>query len=416
MTIKKIKVTNFKSFKNMEIELGDLNVLIGPNASGKSNFVEIFRFLRDIATHGLDNAVSLQGGIDFLRNVKIGSSEGFSMQITYDSKSMSAIGVRGRSIGVKTLEMIYEFCITSTEEGDLEISRDDLTATYDFFRLPDNWPHENTETLQENLGSGRIKLSNVEGKIEMNLDLPERDSIRDIFPLFLTEIKMPARALFLETPFFETIPPFGNLFDDISLYDFDPKLPKRGAPITGKMELDDNGTNLAIVLKNILDNKEKKRKFVNLLKDVLPFLDELEVEKFMDKSLILKASEIYAPNYFPASFLSDGTITITALILVLYFEQKPIIIVEEPERNIHPFLISKVMGMFKEASKKKQIIITTHNPEIVRFADLKDILLISREKEGFSVVSRPGEKKGVKTFLEHEIGVEELYIQNLLGV
>jgi predicted ATPase len=418
MTIKKIKVANFKSFKAMEIELGDLNVLIGPNASGKSNFVEIFRFLRDIATHGLNNAVSLQGGIDFLRNVKTGSSEDFSMQITYDSKTISVIRKREGVIGVKPFEVVYEFHISFMKKKNFEISRDKLAARYDFLPLPDNWPRKNPKIPQENLGSGKMELSNVEGEIRLNLELPKSVPIKDedIFPPFLTEIKMPARTLLLETPFFQVIPPFEKFFDDISLYDFDPKLPKKGVPITGKMELDENGTNLAIVLKNILEDKEKKRKFANLLKDILPFLDKLEVEKFMDKSLLLKASEIYSPTYFPASFLSDGTINIVALILVLYFEKKPIIIVEEPERNIHPFLISKVMSMFKEASKKKQIIITTHNPEIVRFADLKDILLISREKDGFSVVSRPGEKKGVKTFLEHEIGVEELYVQNLLGV
>ena len=67
MGIKKIKVTNFKSFEKIEIELGRFNVLIGANVSGKSNFVQIFKFLKDIATLGLENAVSLQGGVEYLR-------------------------------------------------------------------------------------------------------------------------------------------------------------------------------------------------------------------------------------------------------------------------------------------------------------------------------------------------------------
>jgi predicted ATPase len=138
MTIKKIKVANFKSFKAMEIELGDLNVLIGPNASGKSNFVEIFRFLRDIATHGLNNAVFLQGGIDFLRNVKTGSSEDFSMQITYDSKTISVIRKREGVIGVKPFEVVYEFHMSFMKKKNFEISRDKLAARYDFLPLPDN--------------------------------------------------------------------------------------------------------------------------------------------------------------------------------------------------------------------------------------------------------------------------------------
>ncbi|MBM3236151.1 hypothetical protein FJZ31_07610 [Candidatus Poribacteria bacterium] len=58
MAIKKIKIANFKSFKDLEVELGRFNVLIVGNASGKSNFVQIFKFLRDIKDYGLDNAMS----------------------------------------------------------------------------------------------------------------------------------------------------------------------------------------------------------------------------------------------------------------------------------------------------------------------------------------------------------------------
>lgn len=50
MSIKSIRVTNFKSFKDLEVNLGKFNVLIGINASGKSNFVQIFKFIKDIDT------------------------------------------------------------------------------------------------------------------------------------------------------------------------------------------------------------------------------------------------------------------------------------------------------------------------------------------------------------------------------
>jgi hypothetical protein len=53
---------------------------------------------------------------------------------------------------------------------------------------------------------------------------------------------------------------------------------------------------------------------------------------------------------------------------------------------------------------------------VVKHASIEDLLLISRDTEGFSVVSRPADKEEVRTFLENEIGIEELYIQNLLGL
>ena len=226
--------------------------------------------------------------------------------------------------------------------------------------------------------------------------------------------KLHSKVLLLENRFLFPNPLVG-VFSSISLYDFDPKLPKKASPITGKAELEEDGSNLSIILKNILEDKEKQRKLFNLVKDLLPFIEKLDVEKFADKSLLFKLRErFYENQYLPASFISDGTINITALLVALYFEKKPFKIIEEPERNIHPYLISKLVGMMKDASQKNQLIVTTHNPEVVKYAGLDNILLISRDDKGYSKVSRPGDQKAVQTFLKNEIGVEELFVQNLL--
>ncbi len=103
------------------------------------------------------------------------------------------------------------------------------------------------------------------------------------------------------------------------------------------------------------------------------------------------------------------------MIIALYFEEKPFIIIEEPVSHIHPFLIARLMRMMKEASEKKQVMITTHSTEVVKYSVPDDLLLISRDSEGFSIISRPGDTEEVRTFLANEIGIEELYVQNLLG-
>jgi len=156
---------------------------------------------------------------------------------------------------------------------------------------------------------------------------------------------------------------------------------------------------------------------LNLTRNLLPFVEELTLRKNEDKSLSLNFREKYTSDtYFSISFASEGTIIMIELVVALYFEEKPLTIIEEPARSMHPSLISRAMDMLKEASEKKQIIVTTHNSEVVKYADLEDLLFISRDKEGFSTISRPGEKEGVKTFLKNKIGIEELYIQNLLEV
>ena len=414
MVIKKIKVTNFKSFGNLEIELGNFNVLIGPNAAGKSNFVHIFEFLRDIVSSGLNNAVSMQGGVEYLRNINIGSSERLSINVVSTQEfGLLTRRLRENLIGTRIYETIYEFALKFNKRGSgFRIAEDKLIQKCKFVRL--DRPGKKIKE-KEILGDGEIIIFSTNGKVKIDLNIPERVLLKkeDIFPPFLPEEKLPNRTLLFETSYF-LIWLLEGIFRDISIYDFDPKLPKKATPITGKAELEEDGSNLSIILKNITENKEKRRKLFNLVKDLLPFVENLDVEKFADKSLLFKLQETYFKNqYLPASLISDGTINITALIIALYFEKKPLVIIEEPERNIHPYLISKVVDMMKDASQKKQIIVTTHNPEIVKYAGLDNILLVSRDKNGFSKISRPIDKEEIRTFLEH-IGIEELYVQNLL--
>ena len=102
------------------------------------------------------------------------------------------------------------------------------------------------------------------------------------------------------------------------------------------------------------------------------------------------------------------------MVVALYFEKKPVAIFEEPERNVHPHLISRIVGLMKEASQRKQVIVTTHNPEVVKNADVADVHLVSRDTDGFSTITKPSQQEDVKAFLQNEIGLEELFVQNLL--
>ena len=372
--------------------------------------------MKDIASHGLDNAVSMQGGVEYLRNINVGATENFSLKVVSDSDFRLVVRRTKNDdfIGIKTYETTYEFALKFKKRGlGFEIAKDILTRQCNFVRL-----EERKKKLEEKekLGEGDVTVSRANGKVKIGLHKPEEVPIKeeDIYPPFLREEKLPTNTLLIQTPFF-FIPQLEGFFGNISVYDFDPKLPKKATPITGKAELEEDGSNLSIILKKITENREKRRKLFNLVNDLLPFISNLDVENFADKSLLFKLQEIYFENqYLPASLISDGTINITALIVALYFEKKQLTIIEEPERNIHPYIISKVVDMMKDASQKKQIIATTHNPEIVKYAGLDNLLLVSRDEEGFSRVSRPVDTEEIKIFLENEIGIEELYVQNLL--
>jgi predicted ATPase len=408
MAIKNLRVTNFKTFVDLEVELGKFNVVIGPNASGKSNFVQVFQFLRDMANHGLDNAISMQGGIEYLTNISIGSSRDLLIEFVSDQKGG---GFPIGEITFETYETAYRLRMKFEEQGPgFEIAEDKLTSKCKFMRR-----RNRTKKGKENIGNGEIVISNVAGKIKLDAKLPSGVTRKDLFLPFPPGLEVPPKTPLIRTPFARLfVYPFESFLPDVAIYDFDPKLSKKAVPITGKMELEENGGNLAIVLKNILEDREKERRLSNLVRDLLPFVSKLAVEKFADKSLLFKLEETYAREYLPASLISDGTINITALIVALYFEKKPLTIIEEPERNIHPYLISRVIEMMQEASQEKQILITTHNPEVVRHADLDSILLITRDNNGLSAISRPSEKKEVAAFLESNVTIEELYVEDLL--
>jgi AAA15 family ATPase/GTPase len=98
VSISRIHISNFKSFgQGVEVDLHRLNVLIGVNASGKSNFVEAFDFLRDLAKDGLESAISYSsGGIDYLKNLRSQPKDPIELEVTAELKYK---GKSGRTVG-----------------------------------------------------------------------------------------------------------------------------------------------------------------------------------------------------------------------------------------------------------------------------------------------------------------------------
>jgi len=98
MPIQHVHVENFKSFSELDIELSRFHVLIGSNAAGKSNFISIFKFLRDITRHGIVNAIAMQGGSEYLQNTTIGSSRDLVIRVVLSAGSK---GRDSRAAGVQ---------------------------------------------------------------------------------------------------------------------------------------------------------------------------------------------------------------------------------------------------------------------------------------------------------------------------
>jgi predicted ATPase len=419
MGICEVEANNFKSFKQIHLNLKKFNVLIGANAAGKSNFIQLFKFFRDLERHGINNAISMQGGIEYLPNMKLNDNT-VSFKFVTD-------GVKYKRFQVKDnyqteISMTYSFSLSLMREtSTFKIEHDEAKYHYKLYKMDKTSDGEKETFLEEGysvVASQNGKLiyddSHLPKKIQ---DVTGVDFLRDLFKTKTIS----SESLFIETPFVTFMMPFSwgpytNILSDIGVYDFDPKLPKKSVSLTGRTELESDGNNLAIVLRKITKNEDNKRKLTNLLRSVLPFMDDFVIRNLLDMSILPVINETYTPGKsIPASLVSDGTINIIALIVALFFEIKSLTIIEEPERNIHPILIAKVVSLLKEAAEQKQILVSTHNPEMIKHVDIEDLLLISRDADGYSVVSQPKDSEKVKSFMKNEIGVEDLFVQDLLG-
>ena len=427
MIIRQIEVENFKSFDKLVLNMNNFTVLVGENASGKSNFVNIFSFLNNIINYGLDNAISMQGGKDYINNLNIGASKNVTISILAEADinedgNRMFFPTKNKVYQLKIKDILYSFSIKFFKDSnDYEVTKEDMYINGELYNLKLKQAHE----IEEKYDDIKISLNRRDNVIKpLNIVCLKKIIIdKEYFSIYSRggkhEVNISKKMLFIESniyfPYFFRL--FVNLLKNISIYNIDPKLPKRSTIFTGKNELEFDGNNLSLVLKKILEDEKSKNDFRSLIHDLLPFVEDISIERYSDKSVIANLTEVYTQNkkYIPASLLSDGTINVIALIIILYFENKPFVIIEEPERGMHPYLISKVVNMMYEVSSKKQMIITTHNPKLVKHTNIENLYCIKRNNKGYSIIKEASKMENLNSFLTNNIGIDHLFVKKILG-
>jgi predicted ATPase len=412
MPITDISIENFRSFKSLRIQPGRMNVIIGSNAAGKSNIIQAFSFIRDCARHGLENAISLQGGPTFLLNTRIAYTTPLSFVITwlFDDPYVDQVDLPAYENGLFTGSgMTYRFSLSfSGDQHEVQVIDDTVTIT-GIFRPPEN-PSKVAGTPIE------LRIVHENGMMRYLICTPD-GMIQDGSCISIKKPLAQDRLLLNATIGFPGMPCLSSLLGGIRVYDFDPRMAKKAIPFTSMADLEENGQNLPLVINRILNDSQKKDLFFTLIKDLLPFVDEIVIDNIMGTNLFFAVREQFdRERTIPAAAISDGTVLIADLIIALFFEENPVCIIEEPERNLHPYLISRVAQMIKDASYNRQIFISTHHPEMVKYVEPADLLLVNRDPEGYSQAFRPVTRREIVEFLDNNIGIDELFIQNLLGM
>lgn len=409
MKIKKIKAENFKSYKKTDIDLNNLNFIIGGNASGKSNYINILKFFNDIIYYGLEDAILLQGGIKYLFNSNSRKNSSillyFEIDLKAEEKSIFEIFPSEKNLYLPNL-LKYTIKIKPNEKGEgYKVSNEKIEIKFEQLK-EDKDKVYSVDDFILNVN----KDSN--GKIIDNIN--KKNNNAEFLPLHYIErfIKRGGNLLY---NFFTAFGIFYQYNSKIKIYNFDVNLLKSPSSIVARSELEENGSNLVNIIQQLLKNKSKKEKLNKLIKMILPFIDDIKIENNVNKSVFFKVKESYNKKEFPSYMLSDGTVNILAVIVALYFQDdNDIIVLEEPERNIHPKLLSILVNILSDVSKKKQIFVTTHNPFIIKEANLEDVILVSRDNNGISETSKPLEDTRIKKFLENDLGIEDLFVDGIL--
>ena len=415
--IHKLDVRNFRSFGHLHLDLGPLNLLIGANASGKSNVLLALRFLRDLADDGLDEAVSNQGGIELMTNARH-RDEPVTFQISYSEG--------GRAPG---LELLFD--TLDHQQWEPQSPR----YTYDLTLAPESRTKYRivTELLNVHFSCGAGPAATGDSNYLSNngvLQIKRNGTALSWFA------HLPDLHLIRPSPVFErvsssrkTIDSASSIFDrdtsildftpsaflkDIPIFEFDPDLARDATFTAGKSTLDEDGENLPVVLNRLFEDAENRETFLQLVRSMLPYVSRIDVEMYSDMTALLRVSETYTGSSLPANAISSGTIDIAALITAIYFEPSPVIAFEEPERYIHASVIARLANLLKSRSKVKQFLLTTHNPILISELSDATVYALYRDKRGYSRAFRPHDDAALQTFFDNEIGLAELNRDNLL--
>ncbi|MBI5875770.1 MAG: AAA family ATPase [Deltaproteobacteria bacterium] len=372
MRISRIKLVNWKNFKEADVEIKHRAFIVGPNASGKSNFLDAIRFLRDIVRQGgsLQEAVRIRDGVSKIRCVAARRNSDIT------------IGIEVTNIEDKP-EWHYELTFNQTGGGIAEL-RAVVKKEY-----------------LKNLITGIIYIDRPNGKKESGYLLEftyiEQATVNEGFKNFIGFLN--------EISYLHLIPQLVR----------DPKSFLK----TSKGE-DYYGRDF---MERILAlNKHTRDAYLNRVERALRYaLPNLE-------KLGFKSDEMGVPH-FEATFkqwrgkgvkhqeklFSDGTLRFIGLFWALQDGTKPILL-EEPELSLHSAIITRLADVIYKLQKKKtgrrQVMVTTHSYEILNNVGIsaEEILLITTEGEEGSNIISSALLPEVKTYMQAGNPIGDLVI------
>jgi predicted ATPase len=337
MKIRKITLKNWKNFAQAEAEIRNRLFLVGPNASGKSNFLDAFRFLRDLASTG--------GGFQ------------------------EAIGRRGGVTAIRCLaaRRYPDVTISVFTEGDAEQWEYELSFNQDNQRRPilrGERVHRGTDTL---------------------LERPTQEDKAD--PTRLTQTYL--EQVNVNQPFRE----LASFFASIRYLHIVPQLVREPDRSVGRANDPFGGDFLEQVAKTPeRTQKARLRRIQEALRVAVPQLQEIELSRDTRGTPHLRGKyQHWRPQgaWQTEDQFSDGTLRLLGLLWVALEREGPLLL-EEPELSLHPEIVRVLPQLLARLQRRtgRQIFLSTHSPDLLRDEGigLDEVLLLRPGAEGTEVM------------------------------
>ena len=356
-----ITVSGFKSIAHIEeLTLGPLTVLIGPNGSGKTNFLGVFSLLNAIRTGGLQTYVAKAGGADKVLHFGSKVTGTLHVHISFANK-VNQYEIDLESNGTDTL-------IPSSE------------SVYFWQRSQHNRPY----------GNGLASQGREAGI--------SRQTPRGITKYVREHLASWCLYHFHDTSAASPI--------------------KKTASVHDNRRLRPDGANLAPFLYLLRKKHEDAyRLIVSTVRQVAPFFRDFALEPLHlnPEKIRLEWKHVGTDAYFDVASLSDGTLRFMALATLFLqpTEYRPsVIVVDEPELGMHPYAITLLATLMKQASTESQVIVATQSSLLLDHFEPEDVLVANRI-DGATQFTRLDSAR-LKSWLE-DYSLGQLWEKNELG-
>ncbi len=334
--IKKVWAKNYRSLADVQVDLDPVTVLVGHNGSGKSNLVDVLRFIYDSLRLGLDSAIINRSGMSTLRRW---SSKGRPYDVEV-----------GLQIETDVFAGSYTFTLGSERRGEYRVKRE-------LCRIQDK--RDQNEAIFETHNGSWIRRPDG-----LNPAIPDRSLV-----LSLIATSEPYAKLY-------------NYLTSFSFYNIFPNALTEPQKPANPYPLDEHGTNLASTLREMQRARTESLNELNqAIQDVIPGIFGFRVDQvggyFVTRLRHDMAEDKRA--LFELSQESDGTLRMLGILVALYQDPpRTLLALEEPELTIHPGALGLLWEEIEGASDNCQTLITTHSPDLLDMCKVEQIRVVEK--------------------------------------